>query len=128
MSKEEYNEAILKIDPVPVLFTDRFRWMMRRDDAVVGSRAHRGLNERSKLGVDDGFPCNELSVLERSLSKEAGPVGDTEKDRRSLEMIPGGAQELNEGLPVTINDQSEYSNSVYEDEDASVYQYKEDAV
>jgi hypothetical protein len=25
MSKEEYNEAISKIDPVPVLFTDRFR-------------------------------------------------------------------------------------------------------
>jgi hypothetical protein len=101
---------------------------MRREDAVVGYRAHRGLDERSKLGVDDGFPCNEPSVLERSLSEEAGPVGDTENDRRSLEMINGGAQELNEGLPVIINNQSEYSNSIYEDEDASVYQYEEDAV
>jgi len=58
MSKQEYNEAISKIDPVPVLFTDRFHWMMRHEDAVVGYRAHRGLDERSKLGVDDGFPCD----------------------------------------------------------------------
>jgi hypothetical protein len=128
MSQEEYKEAISKIDPVPVLFTDRFRWVMRREDAVVGSRAHRGLDERSKLGVDDGFPSDEPSVLERSFSEEAGPVGNTENDRRSLGMIPGGAQELNEGLPVIIDDRSEYSNSVFEDEDAPVYQYEEDAV
>jgi hypothetical protein len=120
MSHEEYNKAISKIDPVPVLFTDRFRWVMRREDAVISSRARRGLDERSKLGVDDGFPSDEPSVLERSFSEEDKPVGDTKSEDRNLEAIPGHGRELNEGLPAIIEDRSEYGSSIYEDEDASV--------
>jgi hypothetical protein len=78
--------------------------------------------------VDDGFPSNEPSVLERSFSEEDRPVGDTKSEDRSLEAIPGHGRELNEGLPAIIEDRSEYGSSIYEDEDASVYQYKEDAV
>jgi hypothetical protein len=128
MSHKEDDEAISKIDPVPVLFTDRFRWVVRREDAVVSSRARRGLDERSKLGVEDGFPSDEPSALERSFSEEAGPIGDTESEGNRLEAIPESAQELNEGLPVRINHRSEYGSSIDEDEDASVYQYEEIAV
>jgi hypothetical protein len=128
MSHEEYDEAISKIDPGPVLFTDRFRWVVRREDAVVSSRARRGLDERSKLGVNNGFPSDEPSALERSFSEEAGPIGDTESEGKSLEAIPESAQEPNEGLPVIFDDRSEYDSSIFEDEDASVYQYEEDDV
>jgi hypothetical protein len=113
MSPEEYEQVISKIDPVPVLFTDRFRWAMRREDAV----ARCGLDERSKLGVDGAFPSDELSALERSFSEEAGPADDTESEGKRLAAIPESAQELDEGLPFTIEDRSEYSSSVYEDEE-----------
>jgi hypothetical protein len=128
MSHEEDDETISKIDPVPVLFTDRFRWVVHREDAVISSRARRGRDERSKLGVDDGFPSDEPSAPERSIEEEAGPIGDTESEGRSLEAIPESSQELNVGLPVRIDDRSEYGNSFDEDEDASVYKYEEDAV
>jgi hypothetical protein len=88
---------------------------MRRED-TISSRTLRGLDERSKLGVDDGFPSDEPSALERSFTEETGPADDTESECKRLVAFPESAQEPDEGLLFPIEDRSEYGSSIYEDE------------
>jgi hypothetical protein len=107
MSPEEYEKVISRIDPVPVLFTDTFRWVMRREDAVIGSRARRGFKERSKLGVDNGFPTDEPSALERSFSEKDGPANDSDSGGKRLAVISESAHELDAEVPFPIEDRSE---------------------
>jgi hypothetical protein len=102
MSPEEYEQVISRIDPVPVLFTDTFRWVMHREDAVIGTRARRGFDERSKLGVDIGFPTDEPSALERSFSEKVGPAKYSD-----LAVISESADELDAELPSPMEDRSE---------------------
>jgi hypothetical protein len=55
----ELSEALKKIHPVDVLFTDTFRWFLNREDAMM-SRSHQSLmilGGDSKLGINHGFPA-----------------------------------------------------------------------
>jgi hypothetical protein len=75
---------------------------MHREDAVIGTRARRGSDERSKLGVDIGFPTDEPSALERSFSEKVGPAKYSD-----LAVISESADELDAELPSPMEDRSE---------------------
>ena len=104
LSPEEYAQIIDSIDPPPVLFTDKYRWAMRREDAGISSRA---IGDRSTLGVDDGFPEDRTSTLEAkmgnsdSFSGEMEPIDEADSISSEVASIPESAR-LEEGVPVAM--------------------------
>ena len=105
LSPEEYAQIIDSIDPPPVLFTDKYRWAMRREDAVANARA---LGGRSTLGIDDGFPEDRTSTLEAKMGNsdsywdEVEPEGEANNRSSELATIPESAR-FEEGVPVAMN-------------------------
>lgn len=84
LSREAYNDAIEKLEPSPVLFTDRFRWVMRREDSVVSTRTRRGLDDRAKLGVNEEFP-DEPTELAIEMGEESSSYTSTPRQSFDLE-------------------------------------------
>jgi hypothetical protein len=54
-TNEEVEAARRSITPPAVLFTDTFRWTLRREDARASRRTLHGLDDSAKLGVKSSF-------------------------------------------------------------------------
>jgi hypothetical protein len=128
LSRDEYDDAIEKLEPTSVLFTDTFRWAMRREDSVMTSRTRRGLDDRAKLGVSDRFPSDQPSELGIQMGEESssyastpGPSFDLESDTGSvLSTVLESAESvhLDAMLPVDEDcDEEAMSMDVYQYED-----------
>ena len=116
LSRDEYDEAMEKLEPPPVLFTDTFRWVMRREDSVMSSRTRRGLDDRAILGVNDRFPNDQPSELELQLGDESPPIIPKPSVDESMYMESDGsvlssvlessAYETDEGTPLDLENRS----------------------
>ena len=116
LSRGEYDEAMEKLKPSPVLFTDTFRWVMRREDSVISSRTRRGLDDRAILGVNDRFPNDQPSELELQLGNESPPIIPKPSVDESMYMESDGsvlssvlessAYETDEGTPLDLENRS----------------------
>jgi hypothetical protein len=93
LSREEYNDAIEKLEPTPVLFTDTFRWAMRREDAVSSRRS-------SRRGRDEGV---SVDMGDESFSAEPEP--HSANDSHVLSTVGESAQ-VDEGMPVDLEERS----------------------
>lgn len=61
----DYATAVDKIQPVPVLFTDTFRWFLHRQDKSSSFHATQVLDDDHMLGIDHPFPHRATAVPTR---------------------------------------------------------------
>lgn len=95
---DEVDALRLSIKPSPVLFTDTFRWCLRREDAVLSTKALQGLDEEAKLGAENSFigAAAESGVV---LSNSDHPL-NVELEAESFDESSSLKNSLNEIVPV----------------------------
>lgn len=96
---ESSTDSHTRIHPVPVLFTDSFRWLLLRDDARVGSNSFHAAFGNQKITS--------------RFSNASATANDVESNNSSIEEGP------DEGDSSSANDSSAVDNFEDEDEDES---------
>jgi len=72
----DFAQAVDKIQPVPVLFTDTFRWFLHREDKVSSFRTTQELHsDDGMLGIDHAFPERLSGDEARDTSSDFLPSG-----------------------------------------------------